>query len=137
MVAVGALSSVVRRRESETPRPDLAAREETKFRCDGADLDAIRAVLARRCRSIRYAGPVSTVYSLYFDGPALPACRANLDGATTDDEVIIQDGALLRQEGENFSPSFPGGIVDFGDVNGPIGLEADGSPSDGRTWRTQ
>lgn len=63
-----------------TSRPDLAAREEVKFVFPGADLRALRGVLRRTCRPLVYAGPVSTVYSLYYDDPALSCCRANLDG---------------------------------------------------------
>ena len=62
------------------PRPDLAAREETKYVFRDHDVAALRDVLLRSCRPISYAGPVSTVHSLYFDDEQLSACRANLDG---------------------------------------------------------
>ncbi|MCA8962111.1 MAG: polyphosphate polymerase domain-containing protein [Planctomycetes bacterium] len=61
-------------------RSDLALRAETKYRFDHADVSALRRVLLRTCRSLRYAGPVSRVSSLYLDDPTLAACRANLDG---------------------------------------------------------
>ena len=62
------------------PRPDLAERVESKFTTRARDLASVRAILRRSCTPIHYAGPVSTVYSLYFDTPELAACQANLDG---------------------------------------------------------
>ena len=62
------------------PRSDFAARRETKYLFNQHDVATLRQVLLRSCRPIQYAGPVSTVRSIYFDNPRLGACRANLDG---------------------------------------------------------
>lgn len=59
---------------------DLAARREVKYVFAHADVGALRAMLRRSCTPIQYAGPSSTVSSLYFDDPRLSTCRANLDG---------------------------------------------------------
>ncbi|MCB9876418.1 MAG: VTC domain-containing protein [Planctomycetes bacterium] len=61
-------------------RADLAARVETKFSFDDADVAALRHALRRMATPIRYAGPVSLVRSVYFDDARLSACRANLAG---------------------------------------------------------
>ena len=65
---------------SEKTRPDLEERVESKYVHRGADIPSLRQALLRTCRPIRYAGKVSTVYSLSFDDPALSACHANLMG---------------------------------------------------------
>ena len=67
--------------ENAEPRPDLDARVETKYIFRAADIASLRATLLRRGRRISHAGPVSTVFSLYFDDDRLGCCRANLDGA--------------------------------------------------------
>ena len=59
---------------------DSVARRETKYVFTDQDKETLRHVLLRSCRPIRYAGPVSTVRSVYFDNPKLGSCRANLDG---------------------------------------------------------
>ena len=59
---------------------DLVTRRELKFVFTRHDVATLRGVLLRACRPIIHAGPVSTVRSVYFDDPALGACRANIDG---------------------------------------------------------
>ncbi len=66
--------------EEGAPRSDLAARKETKYVFTQHDVATLRQVLLRSCRPVHYAGPVSTVRSIYFDNPQLGTCRANLDG---------------------------------------------------------
>ncbi|MHC4991096.1 MAG: VTC domain-containing protein, partial [Planctomycetota bacterium] len=61
-------------------RSDLVMRREVKYVFTQHDVATLRRILLRCCRPIRYAGPVSTVRSIYFDDPELGACRANLDG---------------------------------------------------------
>jgi len=61
-------------------RPDLAMRRELKFVFSGQDVATLRRLLMGACRPIRYAGPVSTVRSVYFDDPTLRDARNNLDG---------------------------------------------------------
>ena len=80
-------------------RLDLAAREETKYRFDNADVELLRRVLLRSCRALRYAGPVSRVSSLYFDDARLSACRANLDGVGVRHKTRVRwyDAATPRR----------------------------------------
>ena len=66
--------------EEGAPRSDFAARREIKYVFTRRDVATLRQVLLRSCRPIQYAGPVSTVRSIYFDEPGLGTCRANLDG---------------------------------------------------------
>ena len=66
--------------EEGAPGSDFAARREIKYVFTQHDVATLRQVLLRSCRPIQYAGPVSTVRSIYFDNPQLGTCRANLDG---------------------------------------------------------
>jgi hypothetical protein len=59
---------------------DMRRRKEIKFAIPRADLGKLRASFRGPCRPVAYNEPVSTVRSVYFDDPALSACRANLDG---------------------------------------------------------
>lgn len=59
---------------------DPSARREVKYVFTRYDVGTLRGLLLRFCRPIVYAGPVSTVRSIYFDDPLLSTCRANLDG---------------------------------------------------------
>lgn len=61
-------------------RADLAARREAKYVFTRTETARLRSTLARTCRPIVYANPVSTVSSVYFDGAQLGTCRANFDG---------------------------------------------------------
>ena len=61
-------------------RADLARRGETKFLFPRHDVATVRSLLRRAATPISYAGPSSTVRSVYFDDHALGCCRANLDG---------------------------------------------------------
>ena len=62
--------------EEGAPRSDFAARREIKYVFTRRDVATLRQVLLRSCRPIQYAGPVSTVRSIYFDEPGLGTCRA-------------------------------------------------------------
>jgi len=53
--------------------------------------------------------------------------NANLDGDTADDEVIILDGALFRQEGESFAAIAPFALTSFGTTSGPVEVDANGN----------
>jgi hypothetical protein len=53
--------------------------------------------------------------------------KANLDGATDDDEVIVKDGAIFKREGENFPAIGPFRLEGFGSSSGPIYIDDDGS----------
>ena len=61
-------------------RPDLAVRRELKFVFQDSEVASLRRLLESSCRPIRYAGPVSTVRSIYFDDPRMRDCYANYDG---------------------------------------------------------
>ncbi|MCB9887554.1 MAG: VTC domain-containing protein [Planctomycetes bacterium] len=67
-------------RDEAEDRPDIATRDESKYVFTRFDTDTLRAHLRGFARPIVYAGPVSRVFSLYFDDARLSACRANLDG---------------------------------------------------------
>jgi hypothetical protein len=66
--------------DSGLARLDQGLRREVKYVFTNQDVAALRTVLMQSCRPIAYAGPVSTVRSLYFDDQALNACRASIDG---------------------------------------------------------
>jgi hypothetical protein len=53
--------------------------------------------------------------------------KANLDGSTTDDEVIVKDGAIFKREGENFPAIGPFRLEGFGSGSGPICIDDDGN----------
>jgi VTC domain-containing protein len=61
-------------------RPDLDAREETKFVFENTEAAVLRRFLESKGERIHYAGPVSEVHSLYFDDVRHSCARANLDG---------------------------------------------------------
>ncbi len=61
-------------------RPDIASRTEAKYVFSHLDVPTLRTHLRAHARPIVYAGPVSRVFSLYFDDARLSACRANLHG---------------------------------------------------------
>ena len=49
--------------------------------------------------------------------------KANLDGATTDDEVIIKNGAVFRREGDTL-PAIAGSVfTSFGTTSGPVQVD--------------
>jgi hypothetical protein len=49
--------------------------------------------------------------------------KANLDGATTDDEVIIKNGAVFRREGDTL-PAIAGNVFTaFGTTSGPVQVD--------------
>jgi len=50
-------------------------RRELKFVFPGQDVATLRRLLMGACRPIRYAGPVSTVRSVYFDAATLRNAR--------------------------------------------------------------
>lgn len=60
--------------------------------------------------------------------------KANLDGDTTNDEVLIKNGAIWRSEGDPI-PGQPGtSIVDFGLTSGPVDIDDDGNVLWAATW---
>lgn len=71
-------------------RADLAARREMKYVFRQPDVAALRRILQLSCRPIRYAGPVSTVRSVYFDDAVLSNCRANFDGVGLRHKVRLR-----------------------------------------------
>lgn len=66
--------------DSDEVRKDLERRREIKFTFQSVDVGHLRGVLQSLLRRQIHADQVSTVRSLYYDGPRFPACRANLDG---------------------------------------------------------
>jgi hypothetical protein len=53
--------------------------------------------------------------------------KANLDGATTDDEVIILNGAVFRQEGQTLPSISPFLLTAFGTGSGPVQVDNAGN----------
>lgn len=53
--------------------------------------------------------------------------KANLDGAVTDDDVIIVDGAVFKQEGESFPAIAPFLLENFGLAAGPVAIDDNGN----------
>jgi hypothetical protein len=52
--------------------------------------------------------------------------KANLDGDTTDDEVIVRDGAVFRREGDTLPPIAPFLLTSFGTGSGPVQVDQSG-----------
>jgi FlgD Ig-like domain len=52
--------------------------------------------------------------------------KANLDGATTDDDLIIKDGAVFKREGESFAAIAPFQLENMGLATGPLAVDDNG-----------
>jgi len=53
--------------------------------------------------------------------------KANLDGATTDDELIVLDGAVFRREGDTLPAISPFLFTAFGTGSGPVAVDDAGN----------
>ena len=67
-------------KDETSSRSDLAARRETKFALQHADIKKLRQQLERTGHSLVHNHRVSVVRSVYFDDVKLSAGRANIDG---------------------------------------------------------
>jgi hypothetical protein len=53
--------------------------------------------------------------------------KAGLDGATSDDEVLIVNGAVFRREGDSFPAIAPFSLTSFGTGSGPVKIDDAGN----------
>ncbi len=68
--------------DAET-RQDLASRREIKYGIPRTDVGKLQRLLETNCKRLVHNNQVSAVRSIYFDDPALGACRANLNGLSS------------------------------------------------------
>jgi len=60
---------------------------------------------------------------LGLSNPGSHVFKANLDGVTTDDDVLIVDGAVFKQEGGSFAAIAPFQLENFGLAAGPVAVD--------------